>query len=92
MAFSTPEFPIAKLEATYLVWMDCSVLKLKSEELEEKLVENAQLWLNAGTMYGSIDGEGYMRWNIACPRSLLQEGLNRFLNYVNKSIISVNRL
>ncbi len=87
-----PEFPIAKLEATYLVWMDCSVLKLKSEELEEKLVENAQLWLNAGTMYGSIDGEGYMRWNIACPRSLLQEGLNRFLNYVNKSIISVNRL
>lgn len=76
-----PEFPITKLEATYLVWMDCSKLGLKSEELEEKLVEEANLWLNAGTMYGTIDGEGYMRWNIACPRSVLEEGLNRFRKY-----------
>ena len=45
-----PNFPIAKLEATYLVWMDCTALGLKSEKLEEKLVEDVNLWLNAGTM------------------------------------------
>ena len=77
-----PDFPIAKLEATYLVWMDCSKLGLKSESLEEKLIEDVSLWLNAGTMYGTVDGEGYMRWNIACPRSVLEEGLQRFSRFV----------
>ena len=80
-----PEFPIARLEATYLVWMDCSALGLKSEPLEEKLIEEVSLWLNAGTMYGSVDGEGYMRWNIACPRSVLDDGLNRFLKFVKNN-------
>ena len=79
-----PEFPIAKLEATYLVWMDCTALGLKSEALEEKLIEDVSLWLNAGTMYGAHDGEGYMRWNIACPRSVLEEGLERFSRFVQK--------
>ena len=79
-----PEFPIAKLEATYLVWMDCTALGLKSEALEEKLIEDVSLWLNAGTMYGAHDGEGYMRWNIACPRTLLEEGLERFLSFTQK--------
>lgn len=78
-------FPLAVLEGTYLVWMDCSVLHRKSEELEHLLVTNNGLWLNAGTMYGA-NGEGFMRWNIACPRSLLIEGLERFENYV-KTII-----
>lgn len=79
-----PNFPIAKLEATYLVWMDCTALGLKSESLEEKLIEDVSLWLNAGTMYGTLDGEGYMRWNIACPRSVLKEGLERFLTFTLK--------
>ena len=82
-----PNFPIAKLEATYLVWMDCTALGLKSEKLEEKLVEDVNLWLNAGTMYGTEDGEGYIRWNIACPRSVLDDGLHRFLNFVKQSLI-----
>ncbi|MDE6637316.1 MAG: pyridoxal phosphate-dependent aminotransferase [Muribaculaceae bacterium] len=77
-----PEFPLAKLEATYLVWMDCTKLALKSEVLEEKLIEEVNLWLNAGTMYGTVDGEGFMRWNIACPRSVLHDGLVRFLSFV----------
>lgn len=72
-----PDFPIAELEGTYLVWMDCRVLGLASEELERRLVDEAGLWLNAGTMYGA-QGEGFMRWNIACPRTRLDEGLKRF--------------
>lgn len=76
-----PQFPIMKLEGTYLVWMDCSAFGKTSAELEDLLKETAKLWLNAGTMYGE-EGEGYMRWNIACPRSVLTQGLKRFLNFV----------
>ena len=76
-----PEFPIARLEGTYLVWMDCSSLGMSSDALEHALLDDACLWLNAGTMYGA-EGEGYMRWNIACPRSVMLDGLNRFLNFV----------
>lgn len=74
-----PEFPITRLEGTYLVWMDCSSLGMPSDALEHALLDDARLWLNAGTMYGA---EGYMRWNIACPRSVMLDGLNRFLNFV----------
>lgn len=76
-----PEFPITRLEGTYLVWMDCSSLGMPSDALEHALLDDARLWLNAGTMYGA---EGYMRWNIACPRSVMLDGLNRFLNFVRR--------
>lgn len=76
-----PEFPITRLEGTYLVWMDCSSLGMPSDALEHALLDDARLWLNAGTMYGA-EGEGYMRWNIACPRSVMLDVLNRFLNFV----------
>lgn len=76
-----PSFPITHLEGTYLVWMDCRKLNMKSSELERRLIENAHLWLNAGNMYGD-DGEGFMRWNIACPRATLIEGLSRFARFV----------
>lgn len=78
-----PEFPITRLEGTYLVWMDCSSLGMSSDALERALLDDARLWLNAGTMYGA-EGEGYMRWNIACPRSVMLDGLNRFLNFVRR--------
>ena len=76
-----PEFPITVLEGTYLVWMDCRKFGISSEELEHQLVNEAKLWLNAGRMYGA-EGEGFMRWNIACPRAVLIEGLKRFRDYV----------
>ena len=50
-------FPATPVEGTYLVWMDCRSLNRPSEELEEALVADAKLWLNAGTMYGEA-GEG----------------------------------
>ena len=75
-----PDFPITVLEGTYLVWMDCRKLGIPSEELEQRLVADVGLWLNAGTMYG-VEGEGFMRWNIACPRERLLDGLERFWNF-----------
>lgn len=81
-----PEFPIAQLEGTYLVWMDCRKLSMFSEDLEHDLKVEAGLWLNAGTMYGE-EGEGFMRWNIACPQTLLKEGLEKFCKFVHNHFI-----
>ena len=71
-----PDFPVVKLEGTYLVWVDCRKLGLTSVELEEKLIREGEVWLNPGSMYGAA-GEGFMRINIACPQSRLAEGLRR---------------
>lgn len=76
-----PEFPVAKLEGTYLAWMDCRALNLSSEVLEERLLKECKLWLNAGSMYGA-EGDGFMRWNLACPRSRLTEALERFRGFI----------
>lgn len=76
-----PEFPLTVLEGTYLVWMDCSAIGMPSANLEQELVDKNKLWLNAGTMYGP-EGEGFMRWNIACPRKTLTDGLQRFVQFV----------
>lgn len=80
-----PEFPVSVLEGTYLVWMDCRKLQIPSEILEHRLKDEVGLWLNAGTMYGS-DGEGFMRWNIACPHAVLTEGLNRFRDFIRSEV------
>ena len=71
-----PEFPVATLEGTYLVWADCSVLNHSSDETVKTLLEKEKLWVNEGSLYGEA-GEGFIRINIACPRQQLIEGLNR---------------
>jgi len=71
-----PAFPVLKMEGTYLAWVDCHSLPLSSEQLEEQLLEKAKVWVNAGSMYGEA-GEGFIRINMACPRSRLEEGLSR---------------
>ncbi len=80
-----PELPLARLEATYLVWMDCRRLAMTSESIEQQLLSDSALWLNAGTMYGAA-GEGYMRWNIATQRSVLAEALERFRKWARQRL------
>ena len=81
-AANLPDFPLAELEGTYLAWMDCRKTGIPSARLEEDLIEKTGLWLNAGSMYGT-EGEGFMRWNLACPRARLADGLERFRRYVD---------
>ena len=71
-----PQFPVVKLEGTYLVWVDCSVLNRSSKEIAEILLKAEKLRINEGSMYGEA-GEGFIRINIACPRQILIDGLNR---------------
>lgn len=71
-----PQFPVTMLEGTYLVWVDCSVLKRSSIEIVHTLLAEERLQVNNGSLYGK-NGEGFIRINIACPRQVLIEGLNR---------------
>ena len=75
-----PRFTVLPLEATYLVWIDCSSLGQPSAAIARLLLEKEKLRLNEGTMYGGAAGEGFLRMNIACPRALLVEGLNKIKN------------
>jgi len=78
-----PQFPVLTLEATYLVWVDCSAVHQSSTDIAKMLLEKENLWVNAGTMYGE-GGENFIRINIACPRELLEKGLNRLLGGFEK--------
>ncbi|MBR4240118.1 MAG: pyridoxal phosphate-dependent aminotransferase [Prevotella sp.] len=72
-----PELKVARLEGTYLVWVDIRTTGLASDELTKRLLEEGKVQVNSGTMYGKKTGEGYIRINIACPFSRLMEGLRR---------------
>ena len=71
-----PQFPVLPLEGTYLVWTDCRAAGLSSDALTRRLLDEGRLHVNSGSMYGAA-GEGFIRLNIACPRKLLAEGLDR---------------
>ena len=72
-----PQWKLCRLEGTYLPWVDISAMGITSQELCERLLSEAKVWINPGTMYGPKTGEGYVRLNIATQRSRLVEALNR---------------
>lgn len=74
---------VSRAEGTYLLWIDCSSLGLSSEELKKFMIQEAKVGLNAGIDYGE-DGEHFMRMNIACPKSIVKEGVRRIIDAVNR--------
>ncbi len=82
-----PQIRLVEPEGTYLVWLDFSALGLDDKNLEELMENQALLWLDAGTMFGT-GGEGFQRINIACPRITLQEALNRLKKAINQVDLS----
>lgn len=71
-----PGVTMAEHEGTYLVWLDFRQLGMSREELEEVIVHKAGLWLNDGAIFGE-SGAGFQRVNVACPRKILEEALER---------------
>ena len=71
-----PGVTMAEHEGTYLVWLDFRQLGMTGEELEEMIVQRARLWLDGGAMFGE-SGTGFQRVNVACPRKILKEALER---------------
>ena len=72
-----PQLVVTPLEGTYLVWVDVSACGIPVEQLCDRWLNEAHVWVNPGTMYGPETGRGYVRINIACPRARLMEGLER---------------
>jgi len=82
-SFLSDKIPDAKLiepEGTYLVWVDLSNISIfkgkNQKEVEYFMTHNAKLWLDSGTMFGQ-GGEGFWRFNIACPRKVLEKALTQ---------------
>ncbi|MGM0602065.1 MAG: MalY/PatB family protein [Bacillota bacterium] len=71
-----PEINVIHPEGTYLVWLDFRELDLGSDELSDLMINQAKVALDDGFWFGE-QGIGFERINIACPRSLLKNGLNR---------------
>lgn len=84
--FFEKELPLCKvtqLEGTYLVWLDVTRYSNDVEKLCDDLLTRGKVWVNPGTMYGAESGKGYIRINIACPRSRMMEGLERIKETIN---------
>lgn len=74
-----PKCKVMHMEGTYLAWIDCSELHISSDEIEEMLMHENKVWVNAGSMYGT-EGAAFIRINMACTSELLNEGITRIVN------------
>lgn len=74
-----PAIRLIQSEGTYLLWLDCRGLEMTDARLEAFFVQEAKVGLNAGKTFGS-GGSGFMRLNIASPRSVIAEALSRITN------------
>ena len=72
-----PQWKVCCLEGTYLPWVDVSAMGIPVDTLCQRLLQEAKVWVNPGTMYGPQTGQGYVRFNIATQRSRLIEALHR---------------
>lgn len=83
LAKRIPSIRLIRPEGTYIPLLDCRDLKMTAPELQEFLVKEARIALDGGDWFGT-GGEGFARINIATPRKLLQEGLERIEKAVSK--------
>ena len=78
-----PRIVVIKPQASFLVWLDCSGLAISDEELKDLFINKAGLALNAGADFGP-GGEGFMRMNVGCPRSILAKALKQLKDALNR--------
>lgn len=71
-----PSMKVVRAEGTYLAWLDCTNLGMNDKDLRDFFIHKAKVGLNSGTDFGS-GGEGFMRINFGCPKSVLEKGLTR---------------
>jgi cystathionine beta-lyase len=76
IAGKLPKVKVMKPEATYLIWLDFRNYEMSDKELFQYTIDEAKVGLNNGGKFGT-GGDGWLRINIACPRSILEEALQR---------------
>lgn len=72
-------------EGTYLVWLDCRELGMTDKQLNAFMIDNAGVAMDGGVWFGE-EGSGFVRMNIACPRALVREGLEK----IKKALEGIN--
>ncbi len=80
-----PQIKPLRPQASFLVWLDCRALGLDHDALNNLFVNGARLALNDGEMFGQ-GGQGFMRMNVATPRSVLAEALERLATAVEERL------
>lgn len=71
-----PELTVIQPEGTYLIWIDCRGLGLSEDEMQDRLIQKGKLAVELGSKFGD-EGTGFIRMNIACPRKMLEDALQR---------------
>lgn len=82
LAERVPQVSLVKPEGTYMVWMDCRRLGLSDEALEDLMLNKCGLYLNEGYTFGP-GGSGFERFNLACPRSIVERAVDRLDREIN---------
>lgn len=80
---AVPELNVLPADSLYLAWMDCRGLGMTAEELDKFMLVNARLWLDKGQKFG-VEGEGYMRVNLGCPRETVDEAISRLTGAIDE--------
>jgi len=70
-------------EATYMIWLDCRAMGMTGEALQRFFVDRAGVGMNEGSRFGP-GGEGFMRMNLACPRSVVEKALKQIESAINR--------
>ena len=81
IADEMPGIRLVEPEGTYLAWLDCRGLGLTPQALDDRIVNQARVWLDDGKMFGD-EGAGFQRINIACPRSILTRAMRQIRDAV----------
>ena len=77
-----PKVKVAVPEGLYLVWVNLNEYGMNKEEQEDFMLNKAHIWVNEGYVFGT-GGEGFERFNVACPRSTLEKALTQLEEALN---------
>jgi cystathionine beta-lyase len=75
-----PGIKMVKPEGTYLAWLDCRDAQINGKP-DIFFREKAKVAMNDGEWFGK-GGQGFVRLNFGCPRSMLEESLNRMKSFL----------
>lgn len=84
LAEHAPMIKPLQSEGTYLLWLDCRAISEDPAQLKELMYKKAKVAFNEGSSFG-IEGAGWLRVNLACPRSIVEQALKQFTEAIASS-------
>ena len=88
LAEHLPQVRVVEPEGTYLIWADFSAFEIDPDVRKKMMMEDAKVYLDDGAMFGP-EGDHFERFNLACPRSILEEALGRIVRVFQKEAVTI---